>query len=434
MIKIVTFAISVLSLKYWAHSSEMRDRELFDIKEFNNYLKFTEDSNQFDSTRILGDLQQYKFGLNNEDVHLNISQLIFKYGYPVEEHKVKTEDGYIVTMVRIPSEGPVVLLMHGLLGCSDDWVTAGTESGMAYLLADEGYDVWMGNARGNKHSRAHETKIPSTYEFWDFSWDEIGRYDLPAMIDHVLHMRNQTQLIYVGHSQGSTAFFVMSSELPAYNDKISLMVALSAPTAIPNMKSPFLNFLKIITLFHPELLFSLVKEMGFYEFLPSNDLVKHFRPIVCGTAELAEIICGNIMFLFCGFDSAQLNITQLPVIFSHQPSGASTKQVEHYSQAVISGKFRRFDHGENKNLEKYGSKIPPEYPVEKITTPIALFYSDNDWLVSFDDTEALRKRLQNVVEVYQVPYPHFNHVDYLFAKDVKTLVFSKLSSVIKQYH
>ncbi|KAJ8730003.1 hypothetical protein PYW07_017041 [Mythimna separata] len=336
-------------------------------------------------------------------------------------------------MVRVPSEGPAIFLMHGLLGCADDWVVAGTESGMAYLLANEGYDVWMGNARGNKHSRTHETKDPSTYDFWDFSWDEIGRYDLPAMIDYVLDTKNHTHLIYVGHSQGSTAFFVMASELSAYNDKISLMIALSAPTAIPNMKSPFLNFLKIVTLFHPEHLFSLAREMGIYEFLPSTDLVKHFTPIVCGTEELAEIICGNIMFLFCGFDAAQLNMTQLPVIFSHQPSGASIKQVEHYSQAVLSGKFRRFDHGETKNVEKYGSKMPPEYPVENITTPIVLFYSDNDWLVSYDDTEALRKRLQNVVEMYQVPYPHFNHVDYLFAKDVKTLVFNKLSSVINDY-
>ena len=433
MLKIVIFAtISVLSFKC---SYEISDRELlFNIQEFNNYLKSTQDSNQFASTRILNsDLQQYKAGLNHQDVFLNVSELITKYGYPVEEHKVRTEDGYIVTVIRIPSDGPAVFIMHGLLGCSDDFVTAGTQSGIAYLLANEGYDVWLGNARGNKHSRKHETLDPSTHQFWDFSWDEIGRYDLPAMIYFILDVRYQTELIYVGHSQGSTTFFVMASELQAYNDKISLMVALSAPTAIPNIKSPFLNFLKIITLNHPEHLFTLAKEMGFYEFLPSNELVKNFGPSICGTEELAEIICSNIMFMFCGFDSAQLNITQLPVIFSHQPSGASTKQVEHYSQAVISGKFRRFDHGESKNIELYGSKTPPEYPLERITTPIVIFYSENDWLVSVDDTEALRKRLKNVVEVYQIPYPDFNHVDYLFAKDVKTLVFSKLSSVIQQY-
>ncbi|KAJ8728241.1 hypothetical protein PYW08_016626 [Mythimna loreyi] len=433
MIKLVIFTISVLYFKCWARSHEMRESELWDIKEFNSYLKFSEDSNQFDSTRIYGDIQQYRAGLKNEDIYLNVSQLIYKYGYPVEEHKVKTEDGYIVSLIRIPSEGPAVLLMHGLTGCADDWVVAGTESGMAYLLANEGYDVWLGNARGNKHSRAHVTKDPSTFDFWDFSWDEIGRYDLPAIIDYVLDTKNQTQLIYVGHSQGSTVFFVMASELPAYNDKISLMVALSAPTAIPNIKSPLLNFLKIVTLFHPEHLFALVKEMGFYEFFPSNDLVKHFTPIVCGTEELAEIICSNMMFQLCGFNAAQLNISQLPVIFAHQPGGASTKQVEHYSQAVLSGKFRRFDYEDIKNIQKYGAKEPPEYAVEKITTPIVLFYSDNDWLVSFDDTEVLRKRLKNVVEVYQVPDPYFNHVDYLFAKDVKTLVFNKLSSIIKAH-
>lgn len=431
MFKIAIF----ISFLFFKRSYEMSDRELLlDIQEFHTYLKFTQDSNQFVSTKVLNSgLQQYKAGLYNEDVFLNVSQLISKYGYPVEEHKVKTEDGYIVTMIRIPSEGPVVFVMHGLLGCSDDFVTAGTQSGIAYLLADEGYDVWLGNARGNKHSRTHETLDPSTHQFWDFSWDEIGRYDLPAKIDHILEVRNQTQLIYVGHSQGSTTFFVMASELQEYHDKISLMVALTAPTALPNIKSPFLNFIKIVTLNHPEFLFTLAKEMGIHEFLPSTDLVKNFGPSICGKEELAEIVCGNIMFMFCGFNAAQLNITQLPVIFSHQPSGASTKQVEHYSQAVMSGEFRRFDHGEAKNIELYGSKTPPEYAVEKITTPIVMFYSDNDWLVSVEDTDALRERLQNVVEVYQIPDPLFNHVDYLFAKDVKTLVFNKLSSVLQQY-
>lgn len=433
MDRIVLFAlISVLYFKCWSRSSEIRDGELFDIQEFHNYLKFTEDSDLFASTQVKADIKLYNSSLDNEDVHLNVSQLITKYGYDVEEHVVNTEDGYILTMVRIPNQGPAVFLMHGLMSSADDWVTAGPESGIAYLLANEGYDVWMGNARGNKHSRRHESMEPSSFKFWDFSWDEIGRYDLPAMIDYVLYTTNQTKLIYVGHSQGTTAFFVMGSEIREYNDKISLMVALSAVSAVPNMKSPFLKFIKFITLYHPELLFALAKEMGIYEFLPTIYLINKFAPNICGKVELAEIVCGNMLFLVCGFNADQLNVTNLPVIFAHTPSGAATKQFEHYAQTMMSGKFRRFDHGETKNVEIYGSKTPPEYPVEDITAPIAILYSDNDWLVSYDDVDALHKRLKNVVDFYKVPHENFNHVDYLFAKDVKELVFSKLLSIIKQ--
>ncbi|XP_063894050.1 lipase 3-like [Helicoverpa armigera] len=430
---VLCITISVICLQCWSRSSEIRDRELLDIQEFQNYLKLSQESDLFASTRVTGDIKLFNAGLYNEDVHLNVSQLIHKYGHSVEEHEVTTEDGYILTMIRIRSEGPAVFLMHGLLASADDWVTAGPQTGIAYLLANEGYDVWMGNARGTKHSKKHATLSIPTYQFWNFSWDEIGRYDLPAMIDYVLDKKNETELVYIGHSQGSTAFFVMTSEVPEYNDKISLMVALSAPTAIPNMKSPFLNFLKIVTLSHPELLFALAKELGFYEFVPTSTLVQNFIP-VCGREDLAQLVCSNLLFLVCGFDADQLNVTNLPVIFSHAPSGAATKQLEHYSQTIISGIFRRFDYGDTQNIQVYGSKLPPEYPLEKVTAPVVIFHGENDWLVSFDDADALRRRLINVVDVYTVPYRHFNHIDYLFAKDLKQLVFTKLSSVIKQYN
>jgi lysosomal acid lipase/cholesteryl ester hydrolase len=37
-------------------------------------------------------------------------------------------------------------------------------------------------------------------------------------------------LIYIGHSMGTTALFVMLSEMPEYNEKIKLFIAL-APVA-----------------------------------------------------------------------------------------------------------------------------------------------------------------------------------------------------------
>nr|CAD7258051.1 unnamed protein product [Timema shepardi] len=52
-------------------------------------------------------------------------QLVRKEGYPVEEHQVTTQDGYQLTLHRIPSRNknaPVVHLQHGFLGASDFWV------------------------------------------------------------------------------------------------------------------------------------------------------------------------------------------------------------------------------------------------------------------------------------------------------------------------
>lgn len=144
-----------------------------------------------------------------------------------------------------PAQGKrVAFLMHGLLDSSGTWVVMGPNNGFAYMLADLGYDVWMGNARGNRYSRAHISYNPDGWRrrnFWSFSWHEIGIYDLPAMIDYVLEQTGQERLQYIGHSQGTTSFFVMAAEKPEYNDKIITMQALAPVAFMSNLRSPFVR-------------------------------------------------------------------------------------------------------------------------------------------------------------------------------------------------
>jgi lysosomal acid lipase/cholesteryl ester hydrolase len=65
-------------------------------------------------------------------------QLIAKYGYPVETHTVLTADGYFLTLHRIPygrhnvtQPGHPVILQHGVLGCSADWVILGPDKALS---------------------------------------------------------------------------------------------------------------------------------------------------------------------------------------------------------------------------------------------------------------------------------------------------------------
>lgn len=64
---------------------------------------------------------------------------------------------------------------------------------------------------------------------------------MTANIDHILKTTEQKQLFYVGHSQGTTVFFVMCSERPEYNQKIKLMVALAPVAYIRHVKSPLIK-------------------------------------------------------------------------------------------------------------------------------------------------------------------------------------------------
>lgn len=151
-----------------------------------------------------------------------------------ETHYVQTKDGYILRVHRIPWQRTsriyrgIMFMMHGLFGASPCYFVY-PEKSAAYYFSKAGYDVWMGNARGNMFSRNHTKLSPDGAEFWKFSWHEIGYYDLPAMIDYILLLTNQTQLMYIGYSQGVTSAMVLLSMRPAYNDKIKILHAMAPP-------------------------------------------------------------------------------------------------------------------------------------------------------------------------------------------------------------
>lgn len=130
-------------------------------------------------------------------------------GFHSETNQVQTEDGYILTMHRILSKSVSsdklpIFFMHGLSSTAAVFLLQGPKKSLPYLLAKEGYDVWIGNNRGSTYSMKHITYDIDSMKYWDFSFHELGVYDLPAMIDYVLKTTNHTKFIYVGHSQGTS--------------------------------------------------------------------------------------------------------------------------------------------------------------------------------------------------------------------------------------
>lgn len=357
-----------------------------------------------------------------EDAYLNIKDLTAKYERPFEEHNVTTEDKYILTLHRIPCKenctSEVIFLMHGLVDSSDTWILQGPNKSLGYILADKGYDIWMGNARGNKYSLSHEYLKPRESKFWQFTWEEIGIYDLTAMIDYILNVTNNSQLYYIGHSQGTTSFYVMNSMRPEYNKKIKMMFSLAPVAWCKNVKSP------IVRMFSPA-----YKILGYFlsNFNTYSPTTEFFNKFVLSICTVLRNKCDNLMKLIVGNDHKFINKTMLPIVLGHIPSSSSTMQFMHYGQLVESGRFRRYDYGEKRNMERYNDTKPPDYDLRRITIPVSLFYSGNDWLSDRADVEVLIEKLPNVKFINYIE--SFNHWDYLYAEIASDVIYS---NIIKQ--
>ncbi|XP_017098803.2 lipase 1 isoform X1 [Drosophila bipectinata] len=353
-----------------------------------------------------------------QDSTLTVDKLIAKYGYEAEVHHVTTEDGYILTMHRIRKQGAQpFLLQHGLVDSSAGFVVMGPNVSLAYLLADHNYDVWLGNARGNRYSRNHTTLDPDESKFWDFSWHEIGMYDLPAMIDHVLKVTGYQKLQYAGHSQGCTSFFVMCSMRPAYNEKVISMQAM-AP-AVYAKETEDHPYIRAINLYFNSLVGSSIREMfnGEFRFL-------------CRMTEETERLCIEAVFGIVGRNWNEFNRKMFPVILGHYPAGVASKQVKHFIQIIKTGRFAPYSYSSNKNMQLYREHLPPRYNLSMVTVPTFVYYSTNDLLCHPHDVEAMCDDLGNVTGRYLVPQKEFNHMDFLWATDVRKMLYRRMLQVL----
>jgi lysosomal acid lipase/cholesteryl ester hydrolase len=124
----------------------------------------------------------------------------------------------------------------------------------------------------------------------------------------------------------------------------------------------------------------------------------------------------------------------MPVIFGHTPAGTSTKTMVHYAQEISNGKFQKYDYGKERNMKKYGQDYPPIYNVTGIKTPIALFYTTNDWLAGPSDVSLLFDDLhKSAIGMFKIANDQFNHVDFMWGIDAPTLVNGPAMKIMERY-
>ncbi|XP_043109644.1 gastric triacylglycerol lipase isoform X2 [Puntigrus tetrazona] len=371
-----------------------------------------------------------KTGLDPE-VNMNISEIIRHWGYPAEEFEVVTEDGYILSINRIPhgvknKDGqeakPVVFLQHGLLAAGSNWVTNLPNTSLGFLLADAGFDVWIGNSRGNTWSRKHINLDPKQKEYWEFSHDELAKKDLPAVINFITNTTGQEKLFYVGHSQGTTIAFIAFSTMPELASKIKMFFALAPVATVGLTKSPMTK-LSVI----PE--FLIWDLFGRKDFFPQNELIKFFATEFCSRKPLS-VLCGNVFFLLCGFDEKNLNMSRTPVYTTHCPAGTSVQNMVHWAQAVKSSKLTAYDYGKAGNMAHYNQSTPPLYNVRDMTVPTALWSGGQDTLADPQDVALLLTQIPKLV--YHRDIKHWEHLDFIWGLDAPQEMYNKIIAMMRE--
>ncbi|KAJ3006064.1 cholesterol esterase [Thoreauomyces humboldtii] len=366
-------------------------------------------------------------------------------GFPFQHHYVTSKDGYILALHRIPysrrdhdekkreraqarrdglrhaprhapSNRPVVLLWHGFLMCSEVWVcTPDPKLSLAYTLADAGYDVWLGNTRGNKYSCKHRNLKPTEEAFWDFSMDHLALYDLPDAVDYILKVTGVPSLSYIGFSQGTAQGFSSLSINPRLNKRVNLFVAL-APAAKPmGLENKTLGTVLNLS---PEIIFLLFGKKSLLA-------MALFWQSILSPLSFAWMIDAAIYFLFKW--SADM-IDHKNVVYQHLYSYTSVKCVVHWFQIIRNGRFQMYDESPTLLPHSASGHVVPKFPTEHIQTPIALFYggkdtlADMDWLLS-----------ETATPVYCLKVDEYEHLCFLWARGLDKTVYPAVLGLLHEY-
>lgn len=317
--------------------------------------------------------------------------MIKERGYGAELHTCVTQDGYLLVMHRITttrasstplsrvssnqsirsSNAPaskVVFLMHGCMMSSDVWVCHPRDN-LAFTLADAGYDVWMGNIRGNKYSNKHHSMTINDARYWDWSLDEVILHDLPAMITYILKATKRSNLSYIGFSQGSMIGMAALAHHPALSKRVRTFIALGAVTKPHGPSHPIVKGLVHAT---PEIIFLFFSRKVFLSSLCFwRDLL---NPRI-----YARILDFFMTWLF-GWHLRGISDCYKPHLYQYLYGFTSTKLLVHWFQIIGQGRFQMYDEAPSGSMAR--GHVPPPFPLEQITqTPLLICHGTHDTLI-----------------------------------------------------
>ena len=353
-------------------------------------------------------------------------------GYPCEDHTVTTADGFLLGLVRIPPKNATnaypVYLQHGLLDTAETWVMNYYPSqNLGCLLHDAGYDVWMGNSRGNVYSTNNTNMTQNDTKYWDsIDMDFMAKYDLPAYIDYVLGATNHTTLSWVGHSQGTwQGFSAFSTTNRQYAAKVDVFVALGPAAFVGNQKSILLQILVDLEI---DQIFAI---FGVKDFLMNSWLI-HALSAAC---ETSGVNCDNFLALICGgANMTNINSTQMYDLTNYAPGGTSVANMIHWMQEIRNKNYGFHDWGALNPDFYNGSATAPQYNLAAYAgPPLALYWGAMDDLADPQDVATIAAQIPSQHIIDNVGFPGYGHMDFVWGLDAAQKVYPLILKNIQKF-
>ncbi|CEL92883.1 unnamed protein product [Vitrella brassicaformis CCMP3155] len=381
-----------------------------------------------------------------------LGRFIQDHDYPVEsDHFVATADDYILRLIRLPNKGrPVIFLNHGLFASAWCWFWNAPQAAPAMLLHRSGFDVWISNSRGTVFSRNHTRLHVESEEFWSFTWQDMAEFDVPATIQYILNETSQDDLIYVGHSQGTTQ--MLGALTPLDNGgllhtsegragqwgpsdllehrAVRLFVQLSPIAFVRHLSSPLAALLGQVRAAWE------LRGLGMKAFPADGAEAQLLRE---GLRLFCQAIgsCPCLQFVRLLLDSSVRhdNASDVDWSFTWFPDAASVQDLEHFEQLYLHGRFSAFDYGWIGNRRHYHQWHAPSFLLDKwpASVPVALFRAGVDELSSKQDVDRLKAALPSGSVVYDRTYDGFGHITWLMGTNDTHHWMKDLLDLCRQY-
>lgn len=350
-----------------------------------------------------------------------------KYG--CQEYKTTTVDGFRLGVQRIysrafPSKSnrnSPIFFNHGILTSGISWVVNPPDQAdvsPAFVLADAGYDVWIGNARTTSYSYGHEYLTELDKAYWDWSLDELAAFDLPSMM-YLVHNITNRKVHLIGHSQGAQCALAALSEglLVDIVDKVALLAPVAYDSHILSPIAVAGNVLNVG---------QLLEDFRIYAFSSKTPITgQQIIDLIC----LREnVLCINsLTSTFTGINCC-LNISRSGMYETSEATSA--KNLIHLAQLYRANKFQKYDYGAAENNQRYNSIYPPAYDLSRVPTQNLFLASGGaDPLADLRDVEKLKCELRAGYKY--VFKPKFAHLDFLYAIDGKEKLYDSVIAFLQ---